>query len=164
MVVFLPATLLLLLLCALILALTVLLAFPCFVCGSMTKQSSRASCPSSSARSGTSRPSCSSGLLAYVCAVFGPFYQRPGLWVRLLRRSWLYVEPGALVYQARELLRWPADMAFGAQAILGASLATIAVEFALLTAVAAYALARVDGQVRTGAELAQIPTALFNRR
>ena len=157
MLVFLPATLLLLLLCALILALTVLFAFPCFVCGSMTRRSSEGFMPKFVGTLWHQSAFLLVGLLAYVCAVFGPFYQRPGLWVRLLRRSWLYVEPGALVYQTRELLRWPADMAFGAQAILGASLATIAIEFALLTGVAACALARVDGQVRTGAELAQIP-------
>ena len=114
-------------------------------------------------------PGCANGaLLVFVGLLVGqqafedcPKRHYPALLFGLMPcvANWakLYVDPGALVYQARELLRWPADMALGAQAILGASLATIAVEFALLTAVAAYALARVDGQVRTGAELAQIP-------
>ena len=82
------------------------------------------------------------GLLTYVCAVFGPFYNHPTWWGRIFTGSWNYVAPSSLAEQVLDLVTWPAEMASAAQVFFGVSLGVLVSELCVVCALAYVAYSR----------------------
>lgn len=137
MLIFLPAFIVAALLCLVILALAVAFAFPCFCCGAASRGGGEAYFKKLAGALWKQSAFLLVGLLAYFCAVFGPFYQRPGDWAPLFLKSWRYVAPAQLTMQAEALLVWPRDMAVEAQALFGVSIAVLVLEFVIVVAIGA---------------------------
>ena len=93
MLIFIPALVVTLLLCVVIIVVMLLFSCPCYACGGGKKGGGKAYEKKFYGTLTHQGSFLIVGLLSYWCAVFGPFYQRPGDWVPLLTGSWKYVAP-----------------------------------------------------------------------